>query len=222
MNAALYLIPPLAVTVFLLIRANMLDRQRQVYFFKPLSTLLVIAMALLSLLEPEQNLTYLVGAGVGLVLSLGGDVALMFRGNRAFVIGLLLFLLAHVAYALTFSLLSRFSAWDALTAAILLALALGFYRLIRPGLGSLRFPVIAYMAVISLMVNRAAATLFSPAFSSAQALMVTLGAVLFYASDMILAANRFWKPWPYHHLSLALYYGGQMLIALAASYFGQR
>lgn len=220
MKTALYLILPLAVTVALLIWAEMRGKQRLVYVFKPLSTLIVIAMALLSLLEPRQNPTYFVGVLVGLLLSLGGDVALMFRGNRAFLIGLVLFLLAHVAYTLTFSLLGRLSAWDALTALILLALAVAFYRLIRPGLGAMRLPVIVYMAVISLMVNRAAATLTSPVFGTSQALMVAIGAVLFYASDVILAANRFWKPWPYHRFSLALYYGGQMLIALAASFFG--
>lgn len=219
MKTALYLILPLAVTVALLIWAELRGKQRLVYLFKPLSTLIVIAMALLSLLEPRQNPTYFVGALVGLVLSLGGDVALMFHGNRAFLIGLVLFLLAHVAYTLTFSLLGRFSGWDALTALILLALAVAFYRLIRSGLGAMRLPVIAYMAVISLMVHRAVATLFSPVFGTAQALMVAAGAVLFYASDVILAANRFWKPWPYHRFSLALYYGGQMLIALAASFF---
>lgn len=219
MKIALYLILPLAVTVALLIWAEMRGKQRLVYVFKPLSTLIVIAMALLSLVEPRQNPTYFVGVLVGLLLSLGGDVALMFRGNRAFLVGLVLFLLAHVAYTLTFSLLGCLSAWDALTALILLALAVAFYRLIRPGLGSMRLPVIVYMAVISLMVNRAAATLASPVFSTCQALMIAIGAVLFYASDVILAANRFWKPWPYHRFSLALYYGGQMLIALAASFF---
>jgi len=59
----------------------------------------------------------------------------------------------------------------------------------------------------------------SPAFSLGQGLMISIGAVLFYLSDVVVAANRFWKPMRYHRLSLALYYGGQFLIALAASYF---
>jgi hypothetical protein len=36
----------------------------------------------------------------------------------------------------------------------------------------------------------------------------------------MLAANRFWRPWRYNRISLAFYYGGQLLIALAAGYFG--
>ena len=221
MKPVLYLIPVLAVAVFLLIRAEFLGKRRQVYVFKPLSTLAVIAVALLSFLEPTRNLTYGVGVLVGLAFSFGGDVALMFQENRrAFTVGLGLFLLAHVAYTVVLTALGRSSPWDVLSAAVLLAAGVAFYMLIRPNLGAMRVPVIAYMVVISVMVNRALSTLVSPMFSSAQAAMVVIGAVLFYISDVILAAGRFWKPWKYGRISLAFYYSGQLLIALAASYFG--
>jgi hypothetical protein len=49
--------------------------------------------------------------------------------------------------------------------------------------------------------------------------MILTGALLFYISDIMLAANRFWKPWRYNRISLAFYYGGQLLIALAAGCF---
>lgn len=220
MNPALFLIPVLVVTVALLIRAEILEKQRQVYVFKPLSTVLVIAVALLSLLEPAQNLTYTVGVTVGLLLSLGGDIALMLPENRrAFTIGLGLFLLAHIAYTVVFTLLGVFSAWDLLSAGILLGIGVGFFLLIRPNLGTLRGPVIVYIVVISVMVNRAGATVASPAFGASQALMILIGALLFYISDVMLAANRFWRSWKYNRISLAFYYGGQLLIALAAGCF---
>jgi uncharacterized membrane protein YhhN len=220
MKAAVYPIPVLVVAVFLLIRAEVLEKRRQVYVLKPLSTLLVIAVAALSFLEPARNRTYSIGVLLGLLLSLGGDVALMFQeSRRAFTLGLGLFLLAHVAYTVVFTLLGRFSAWDALSIAALLAAGVGFYRLIQPTLGTMQVPVIAYIVVISVMVSRAASTLVSPHFSPGQAAMVTIGALLFYVSDVILAANRFWRPWRYHRISLAFYYSGQLLIALAASYF---
>jgi uncharacterized membrane protein YhhN len=220
MKPALYPTPILFVTVALLIRAELLGKRRQVYLLKPLSTLLVIAVALLSLLEPVWNPTYTVGVGVGLVLSLGGDVALMFQERRrAFVLGLVLFLLAHVAYTVTFTLLGAFSAWDLLSAAVLLAAGVSVYGLLRPTLGPMAGPVIAYIVVISVMVNRTGSTWASPLFGAGQATMVWAGAVLFYLSDLILALNRFWRPWRYNRLGLALYYGGQLLIALAAGYF---
>jgi uncharacterized membrane protein YhhN len=220
MKPALYLVPLVVIAVVLLIRAEVLDRRRQVLIVKPAATLLVIAVALLSLREPSHNTTYTVGVLIGLVFSLGGDVALMFDElPQAFAVGLGLFLLAHVAYTVVFALLGRFSAWDAVSIPLLLAAGVGFYALIRANLGELRLPVIAYMLVISVMVSRAVSTLASPAFSLGQAVMVASGAVLFYLSDVILAANRFWRPWRYDRISLAFYYAGQLLIALAASYF---
>jgi uncharacterized membrane protein YhhN len=220
MRPALFPIPVLVVTVALLIRAAILGKQRQIYIFKPISTLLVIAVALLSLLKPSQNLTYTAGVTIGLLLSLGGDIALMLQENRkAFIIGLGLFLLAHIAYTVAFTLLGVFSAWDLLSAGILLGVGVNFYLLIRPNLGTMQGPVIAYIVVISVMVNRAGSTLVSLVFRVSQALMILIGALLFYISDVILAANRFWKSWKYNRISLVFYYGGQLLIALAASYF---
>lgn len=216
----LYLVPFVAVAVALLIRAEILGKRRQVYVIKPTATLLVIAAAALSLGTPSRNATYTVGVLVGLVLSLGGDVALMLKErSRAFTVGLALFLLAHVAYTVVFTILGRFSTWDLLSIPLLAAAGAAFYTLIRPNLGRLRGPVIAYIVVISVMVSRAISTLASPIFWTGQALMVAVGAFLFYVSDVILAANRFWRPWTYDRISLAFYYAGQLLLALAASFF---
>jgi uncharacterized membrane protein YhhN len=221
MKLVLYLIPFLVIAVFLLIRAEMLNERRQIYVFKPISTLMVIAAALLSFLEPSHNQMYTIGVLVGLLLSLGGDVALMFQENRqAFAVGLGLFLMAHVAYTLVFLVMGRFSGWDVLSAALLLIIGASFYTLIKPNLGKMHVPVVVYILVISLMVNRSVSVLLGPAFSKAQGIMVVMGAALFYVSDIILAASRFWKSWRYHRISLAFYYCGQFLLALTASYFG--
>jgi uncharacterized membrane protein YhhN len=220
MKLALYPIPILVVVVFLLIRAEILKERQQIYILKPISTLMVIVIAWLSFLEPARNPTYTTGVLIGLLLSLGGDVALMFPDNRkAFTAGLGLFLLAHVAYTVVFLILGRFSGMDVLSAVLLLIAGVGFYTLIKPNLGTMRIPVIVYILVISVMVNRAVSVLAGDAFSGTQGLMVVMGAVLFYVSDIMLAASRFWKPWRYNRISLAFYYSGQILFALTASYF---
>ncbi len=220
MKSAVYTLVVLLVTVFFLIRAEFRKAQRHIYVIKPLATLLVIVVAVLSFREARMNLTYTVGVLVGLILSLGGDIALMFQANRkAFMIGLVLFLLAHVAYAVTFTLLGSLDAIAWLAALLLLALGVGIYRLFRGGLGTMKVPVIVYIVIISVMVNQAVATFNSSAFDTRQAWMIAIGAVLFYISDVILAANRFWKPFQYNRISLAFYYAGQFLIVLAASYF---
>lgn len=219
MKTILYLIPLIAIAVFFLVIAEIRGNRRARFILKPLSTLLVIAVACLAFLEPTQNPTYTIGVLIGLIFSFGGDVALMYENRKAFMLGLVLFLLAHIAYATTFAMLTNLSALDLASTILLLALGVWFYRVIAPNLGTLRVPVIVYIVVISIMMNRAIATLASPIFNNIQAWMIALGAILFYISDMMLAAARFWRPFRYNRISLAFYYAGQLLLALAASYF---
>jgi uncharacterized membrane protein YhhN len=212
-------IPFLAVTVTVLVRAELRSDQKQRYFFKPLSTILVIIVAILSLWAPQAQPSFTLWITSGLILSLGGDVALMFKSNRAFLIGLVLFLLAHIVYSVAFTVPNGFHPGDLVTGAVLLVLAAGIYLYLRPGLGAMQGPVIVYMLVICFMVNRAASAFFGDVFSTTQAWLMTLGATLFWLSDLALAVNRFRRPFKAERLSLFLYYGGQLLIALSPSYF---
>ena len=215
-----YLALTLTISVLLLIRAEIRSIRPQIYLLKPLSTLLVIAVAALSMGEPTHNTLYTNSILVGLGLCFGGDLALMFQHRRKpFMLGLVLFLLGHIAYAIAFTLLGKASGWTLLSALLLLAAGLVFYRLIAANLDNMRVPVILYFLVISLMVIQATGLLDSPAFSRPQAIMVISGAALFYISDVMLTANRFWRPWQYNRISLAPYYSGQLLIALSASHF---
>jgi uncharacterized membrane protein YhhN len=218
--AQLIPIPFLLVTVPLLVRAALRGDQRQVYLLKPLSTLLVIAVALLSLLTPHAQPAFTLWIAAGLILSLGGDVALMFETNRAFLVGLVLFLLAHVVYSITFTGPNGFHPADIATGAVLLVVAVAIYLYLRPGLGRMQGPVIAYTLIICFMVNRAISAFFGDAFTITQAWLLSLGAVFFMLSDIVLAVNRFRRPMEKHRLSLFAYYLGQLLIALSPAYFG--
>ena len=218
--AQLIPIPFLLVTVPLLVRAALRGDQRQVYLLKPLSTLLVIAVALLSLLTPHAQPAFTLWIAAGLIPSLGGDVALMFETNRAFLVGLVLFLLAHVVYSITFTVPNGFHPADIATGAVLLVVAVAIYLYLRPGLGRMQGPVIAYTLIICFMVNRAISAFFGDAFTITQAWLLSLGAVFFMLSDIVLAVNRFRRPMEKHRLSLFAYYLGQLLIALSPAYFG--
>jgi uncharacterized membrane protein YhhN len=212
-------IPLLIVLVAVLIRAELKEAQRTVYVVKPLCTLLVIAIAALSWLSPAAETRYTAWVLVGLALSLGGDVALMFKSPQAFIGGLAAFLLAHVAYAVVFSLYNGWQGADWITAALLLGTAVGVYAYLLPGLDRMRMPVAVYVLVISVMVHRAVSTLFGDAFTATQGWLIAVGAFLFWISDLMLGISRFRRPFRYHRISLAFYYGGQLLIALSASYF---
>ena len=218
--AQLVPIPFLAVAVTLLVRAEFKHLQQQIYFFKPISTLLVIAVALLAFLTPGVQPSFALGITVGLALSLGGDVALMFKSNRAFLAGLVLFLLAHIVYTISFTVPNGFHPQDLITGGILLLLGVAIYLYLLPGLGHMKGPVILYILVICFMVNRAVSTFFGDSFTPTQAWLLSIGATLFWLSDLVLAVNRFRQPFELNRLSLYLYFGGQLLIALSPSYFG--
>jgi uncharacterized membrane protein YhhN len=221
MKIALYPLVPLAVTVFCLIRAEFADDRRKIYFYKPVSTALVILTALLSTWGGGVvNGTYTTGVLWGLALCMAGDVMLMFPQNRkAFLAGLIFFLLGHVAYAVTFAVLGGFHGGDFVSGLVLFVLGAGLFLYMRPHLGKMQVPVILYILVISFMVNRAEALFGTGAVTDLQAWMIMAGAVLFYISDVILAYARYVNPFRTNRISLAFYYAGQFLIALAASYF---
>jgi uncharacterized membrane protein YhhN len=87
--ARLIPVPRGVITAVLLVRAAA-PEQRQVYVLKPLTTLLVILVAALSFLSPTADPGFTVWMLVALVFSLNGDVAPMFKDNRAFMGGQLL------------------------------------------------------------------------------------------------------------------------------------
>jgi uncharacterized membrane protein YhhN len=209
----------IAITVTLLIRAEFRSQQRQVYLWKPLSTLLVSLVALLSLRTATADPAFTWGITLGLVLSLGGDVALMFKSARAFLVGLVLFLLAHVAYAVILTSFSGFHPVDLISGAVLLLLGLAVYAYLWPGLEGMKGPVAFYVLIICFMVNRAVSTFFGETFTVTQAWLLSVGATLFWLSDLVLAVNRFRHPFELNRLGLYLYFGGQLLIALSPAYF---
>jgi uncharacterized membrane protein YhhN len=206
----------LTILVTLLIRAEFAGNRKQVYIFKPLSTILVIIVAALSIFVPEKyNVNYTLAIMLGLLFSFGGDIALMFKSKRAFMIGLILFLIAHVVYSIVFTVCSGFVKGDLISAVVLILLAIIIYFYLYPGLEKMKIPVLIYVVVISFMVNRAISTFSGKFFNYSQVLLISIGAGLFYISDLILAINKFRKPFKYHRISLAFYYSGQLLIALS-------
>jgi uncharacterized membrane protein YhhN len=163
---------------------------------------------------------------LGLAFSLAGDVFLMLPKEQ-FIAGLVSFLLAHVAYII--GLRPRLPAelpalLVALGLAVILALtAAQIYRRIAAGLResgktSLRGPVLAYTLVISVMLFSAMLTLLSDNWFSIHAVLVCLGAALFFLSDTVLAWNKFVSPMRYGRLlNMSTYHLGQILIALGAA-----
>ncbi len=212
-------IPFLVLTVALTIHGDMRGKQKQVYLYKPLSTLLVMLVCLLSLTKPNAEPGYTWAILLGLFFSLGGDVALMFTSSKAFLAGVGCFLLAQVVYGATFATRGALSGSWVGTAIVMLLLFVALMAYLYPHLGKMRVPVMVYAAVISFMVLTAIGARQSSRFGATQAALVAVGAILFYISDVILAVNKFAHPFKrYRLLNLSAYYAGQLLIALSAAY----
>jgi len=152
----------------------------------------------------------------GLIFCLGGDVFLALPQDRMFLMGLVSFLVGHVFYAICFFYVADVSQWTWRGCLATLTISgLVFYWL-RPHLGNMRIPVVAYIVVISVMVIGAWTVLGDTQLNFAGRLTVFVGAVSFYLSDLFVARDRFLKSeFANRLIGLPLYYCGQFLLAFS-------
>jgi uncharacterized membrane protein YhhN len=169
------------------------------YFAKPAVMIFLIIWFFTQGTEGHNGLSVLILAG--LIFSLAGDVFLMLPGNW-FLAGLIAFLMAHIAYIGGFNVTGISLNWKGLIyALVIILIAIPIYLRIRTGLitagnRKLVFPVTIYVLVISFMVFSASTTFFKSDWSFQAGMFVTMGAVLFFTSDAVLAWNRFVSPIP--------------------------
>ncbi len=150
---------------------------------------------------------------VGLLLSAAGDACLLF--DRWFDAGIAAFLLGHVAYVVAFASALPPSRWPALVLLPVAGAAVAAGLWLWPYLGRRRPAVAAYITVISVMVWGAV----SGALAGALPWTTGIGALAFYASDLLVARHRFVTARFVNRLAgLPLYYVGQLLIALTVGY----
>jgi uncharacterized membrane protein YhhN len=177
------------------------------YLFKPLTTALILFLALLA---PAASAFYQYAIAAGLVFSLAGDIFLMLPAKR-FVWGLASFLIAHLCYIVAFTARAglREPLWLGLP---FLALALVAAWQITPRARGLRRPTTVYALVLITMAWRAC--VLWAVVGDAHALLASLGALLFILSDTTLAVNRFMRRFRYAQMViLSTYYAAQCLIA---------
>ena len=181
------------------------DRRTEVWAKPLVLTSLIVAALVLGTTETAAGIWLL----VALVFGLLGDVALLSDSLPRFRVGVLAFLVGHLAYLACFvSLGLRMPAWSWAGLAVL-AVALWATRDVVPAthrLGglSLSVPVAVYSVVIGAML------LFAW-FTGVP--LVALGASVFVVSDATLSIDRFVRPIPHARLILMVtYHVGQALI----------
>jgi len=150
----------------------------------------------------------------GLAFSWFGDAFLIGQSQGLFFLGLVAFLLAHVAYITAF--VGRGMRLKSITTAALpiLVLAIAVSIWLRPHVPTeLEFPVRLYTTVISIMVISAFAT-----HGKYPSRLILAGAAMFFLSDLSVAALRLVQTdMPTYLLGLPLYYASQVCFAISAS-----
>jgi uncharacterized membrane protein YhhN len=167
-------------------------------------------IALVFVLSPERS-AYLVLVVVALAASWVGDLALSFDGKTPFVIGLVAFAGAHVAYIAAF--LAR-GALDTATLIVAGAAATLFAVVVIRWLSphrpeELKTAIIVYVVIISVMVATAFAT-----NATEPDVRIPIAAVAFAASDLFVARQRFVASSRVNRLAgLPLYFIAQTIFA---------
>ena len=152
----------------------------------------------------------------GLILSWIGDVCLIFYARPLFMAGLLSFLSGHICYAVGFLGHGTLPPLTVVGVALMAAVSVKIFFWLRPHLGPMAGPVIAYITVITAMVAGALSLFSTAPYPAGARWLVLSGALLFYASDILVARDRFVvKEFPNHLYGLPLYYAAQFFFAFA-------
>ncbi len=201
------------VFLFLLLFYEKRRNTTGIFLTKPsLSVLFVVA----AWLQSGSDDAYARWILIGLLLSLVGDVCLIFSSRRMFLSGLFAFLTGHVFYAIAFFTRATPGAWTFVGLVVVSLAGTWIFRWLRPFLGKMMGPAIAYIVVISLMVAAATSALGDAAGAGAGRWLVFGGAVSFYVSDICVARQRFVRSeFLNRAIGLPLYYLGQFMLAFS-------
>lgn len=149
-------------------------------------------------ISPDHHSAHPTWLGAALIASAIGDVALIGKSDRCFLVGLGSFLLGHFAFMVAFALpgsaqaqlsLSDLAFWGVTGLSLLISggASVFAYRYFRASMPvKLRIPSLIYTSVIALMVAAAGAHAYLE-----QCGYVALGAVAFWLSDLAVAQQRF-------------------------------
>jgi len=206
------LLPAAALSAALAIGADLLGFAQLFFVLKPLTTVLIIGWAWPRGADEPAKRRWL---RIGLVLSLAGDIALLWP-QSGFLPGLVSFLLAHLAYIVAFTRGLRLAA-KPLPFVVYALLAGLILSQLWPGVPApLRGPVLVYVAALACMAAQAAAVWLAARGGSAEpwTRRAAIGGALFMASDATLAVNKFAAALPAASLwILATYWLAQAFIA---------
>lgn len=181
------------INIFILVSACLaiyfgLSNERELFtFFKPLTTIFVIAVPFFA--PKNGHVTFGRLVIVGLVFCLLGDVLLLF--DAYFLFGLGAFLLAHILFSISFvQYMGFYKNW--IDFLVLFGIAGVLFYWLRPDLGDLLLPVSIYVLIITFMAWQGVG-LYMRKRNNAHALLA-MAVLFFMLSDTLLAIAKFKTP----------------------------
>ena len=166
--------------------------------------------------EAENSFSLLVAGG--LVMAIIGDYYLVFiktdLGN--FIKGILAFSATQILYSTAMVLQQKIYIRDITLTLLVVIVLLVFKQIRRLNLGKAELPLAVYTMLITFMTVKAAFMLFSPILPYHSQLLFSLGAVLFFVSDLFLGLWHYLCNKQIYKTAVDVcYFTGQLLIAFS-------
>jgi len=181
-----------------------------------MKSILSLLFVITALLQPHSVPAYYHYLFVGLIFCLIGDVCLALPQEKAFMGGLVAFLIGHVFYIFSFLSLTQIFHWISTGLLIIFGMSTFIFFWLRPHLKSMLIPVLIYILVITVMASGAWAVFWKSSFQISGRTLILAGSLCFYFSDLFVARDKFIKEEYRNRLfGLPLYYGGQFLLAFS-------
>ena len=177
-----------------------------------------------------NKLKYVRLIGLALAFSFAGDLFLISDSSLNFILGIAFFLMAHIFYILFFYRIKSFKKNNMLflwitglvIAGYILLLNYLFWPLVTKQ--QLTVPVMAYSAILGAMLFTAANVSNSALQPKYFAYCIIAGAVIFVASDSMIAFNKFYliTPLPEFYIMLTYCIAQFLIVSGAVKFIKQK
>jgi uncharacterized membrane protein YhhN len=163
---------------------------------------------MLLVMRNAQNNKYLLL--IALAFSACGDILLALPLTHSFGLGLAAFLLAQGVYSINFWRFRHWQNWKLLPLALIVAFAGALFLRLLPELGTMLWPVVAYMLALCAMATTAI-------IAGKRGAWLILGAISFVISDALLAWAYFIEPFAWSEFAIMCsYYVAQFCLVNGA------
>lgn len=178
----------IAVSAIMAIYARHNNRLSLYDYLKPITTILIIVLAIIGF--DDSKYSYCILVILGLVFSLGGDILLL--REKYFVFGLASFLVAHILFTIGIVSLKGMNV-NVMPSLILITIGVVYYSYLKNHLDKYAIPVLLYCIAIVIMMHQAISLHLNFGHIHSFYFAIALASVLFAFSDGIIAYNKFIK-----------------------------